>query len=180
MEIEEIWSSYRNSLKAFLHSRISDPCDVEDVLQEILIKTHNNIDGLKKGESIKSWLFQIANRTTIDYYRKRDRINDIDSSDLWYDASGYNVKSDLSQCIEPFLKALPEGLADLLRSIDLEGKSQKDHAQALGVSYSTLKSRVQKGRSELRALFESCCDFKLDKHGNLIEFEQKTGTCKKC
>ena len=88
--------------------------------------------------------------------------------------------ADLSHCIEPFLKVLPEELADLLRSIDLEGKSQKAYAQEMGISYSTLKSRVQKGRSELRGLFEGCCHYSLDKQGNIIDFEQKSDKCNKC
>lgn len=180
MKLEEIWSSYRSSLKAFLHSKISSPTDVEDLLQDILIKTHNNIDGLKKGESIKSWLFQIANRTAIDFYRKKGRLNEIDAEDLCYGESEYDVKADLSYCIEPFLKVLPEELSDLIRSIDLEGKSQKAYAQEISVSYSTLKSRVQKGRSELRGLFEDCCQYSLDKQGNLIGFEQKSDKCSKC
>ncbi|WP_299789411.1 RNA polymerase sigma factor SigZ [uncultured Shewanella sp.] len=180
MKLEDIWSSYRSSLKAFLHSKISNPSDVDDLLQEILIKTHNSMDDLKKGESIKSWLFQIANRTTIDFYRKNGRLNEIDSEDLWYGESEYDVKTDLSHCIEPFLKALPEEVAELLRSVDLGERSQKAYAQELGISYSTLKSRVQKGRSELQALFEDCCHYSLDKQGNLIDFEQKSDSCKKC
>jgi len=107
MNIEEIWSLYRSSLKAFLHSKISSPTDVEDLLQDILIKTYNNIDGLKKAESIKPWLFQIANRTAIDFYRKKGRLSEIGAEDLWYSESEYDVKADLSHCIEPFLKALP-------------------------------------------------------------------------
>lgn len=180
MRIDEVWSAYRSSLKSFLHSRISNSSDVEDLLQEILIKTHNNIDGLRKGESMKSWLFQIANRTVIDFYRKEGRFSEMGADDLWYGESEYSVMAHLSHCIEPFLNALPEELADLLRSIYLEGISQKACAQKMGISYSTLKSRVQKGRSDLMDSFERCCHFSLDKQGYLIDFEQKSDKCNKC
>jgi len=180
MKLEDIWSSYRSSLKAFLCSKISNPSDVEDLLQEILIKTHNSIDDLRKEDSIKPWLFQVANRTAIDFYRNKGRFNDIGAEDLWYGESEYDITLDLSRCIEPFLKVLPEESSDLLRLVDLEGRSQKAYAQELGVSYSTLKSRVQKARIELKTIFADCCRYSLDKHGNLISFEQKTGSCKKC
>ncbi len=179
MKFEELWSKYKSSLKSFLHSKISNPADVDDLLQEILIKTHNSLDGLNNDASIKSWLFQIANRSMIDFYRKNSR-DEINKDFLWYDESEYDVKTELSYCIEPFLKTLSEDSAKLLRIIDLEGQSQKDTAVNLGISYSTLKSRVQKARMELKALFEECCFYHTDKQGNLIDFEQKTERCKNC
>ena len=181
MEIEGIWSEYRNSLKAFLHSKISNPSDVEDLLQDILIKTHSNINSLKEKDSIKPWLFQIANRTVIDFYRKNSRLNnDLNTEDLWYGDNEHDVKTELSHCITPFIKALPDNMAELMSAIEIEGKSQKIYAEELGVSYSTLKSRVQKARKELRLLFDECCHYRLDQFGNLIDFEQKSDNCKNC
>lgn len=180
MELEEIWSLYQRSLKAFLHSKVSNPSDVEDLLQEILLKTHSHIGGLREEDSVKSWLFQIASRTVIDFYRSKGRADELDVEDLWYGENEKSVKKELSACIEPFLKGLPEDAANLLRLVDLDGKSQKIYAQELGISYSTLKSRVQKARLALRDLFETCCHYSLDKHGNIIDFEQKPGSCKHC
>ncbi len=180
MEIEEIWSKYRNSLKAFLHSKISNPSDVDDLLQEILLKTYASLNTLKEKDSIKSWLFQIANRTVIDFYRKNGRPNDLNTEDLWYGDNEHDVKIELSNCVTPFINALPEDMAALISAIEIEGKPQKVYADELGISYSTLKSRVQKARKELRLLFDKCCHYQLDKFGNLIDFEQKSGGCKNC
>jgi RNA polymerase sigma-70 factor (ECF subfamily) len=68
---------------------------------------------------------------------------------------------------------MPEDEADLIRKIDLEGCSQKQQAEQLGVSYSTFKSRMQKSRTDLKVLFDRCCDFELDKQGNLIDYHRK-------
>jgi RNA polymerase, sigma subunit, SigZ len=180
MELDEIWPSYRSSIKALLHSKVSDPDDVDDLLQEVLIKTHSNIGNLRKEESVKSWLFQITARTTIDYYRKKSRIHEIEAENLWFGESERNIKADISPCVEPFLKTLPEKTANLLRAIDLQGIPQKSYAQELGISYSTLKSQVQKARSELKDLYEDCCDYSVDTQGNLVDFEQKSKKCTKC
>jgi len=56
MEIEKIWSEYRTGLKSFLHSKISDADEVDDLLQEILIKLFNNIDTVKSEDHLKPWL----------------------------------------------------------------------------------------------------------------------------
>jgi len=135
---------------------------VDDLLQETLIKTYENLGSLKDKSSIKSWLFQIANHSIIDFYRKEGRSRDLKADDLWYTVDAEEIQLELSQCIEPFINALPARSAQLLTAIDLEGKSQKDYALEQNISYSTLKSQVQKGRSELRNLWVANCYFTND------------------
>ncbi len=38
MNIEFVWKEYQAAIRAFLHSRVSDADDVDDLLQDILIK----------------------------------------------------------------------------------------------------------------------------------------------
>jgi RNA polymerase sigma-70 factor (ECF subfamily) len=54
---------------------------------------------------------------------------------------------------------------------DINGESQKALAESMGISYSTLKSRVQKARMELRSVFDECCRMNLDAQGNLMDYE---------
>ncbi len=180
MDIENIWSEYHAGLKAFLHSKVSNNIEVDDLLQEILVKTFNSIHTVKSEDSIKPWLYQIANNSIIDFYRKHAKSRELTAELLWYGEDDEDIKQSLAQCIVPFIKALPDETADLLTAIDIEEQSQKAYAEASGVSYSTLKSRVQKGRAELRALFEQCCHFSLDKHGNIVDFDPKSKSCKNC
>lgn len=180
MKIEDVWSEYRTSIKSFLHSRISDADEVDDLLQEILIKTYSNLSSVKSEESVKSWLFQIANNTIVDFYRKRGKTKIVDAEDLWYGEDDQTAQAELSGCIEPFVMALPQETARLLTEIDLNGRSQKDYAESIGVSYSTLKSRVQNGRRQLRGLFEDCCHLSLDRQGAIVDFDPKSGNCKNC
>ncbi|MCW8329227.1 RNA polymerase sigma factor SigZ [Photobacterium sp. SDRW27] len=180
MKIEQVWQDYQTAIKAFLHSKISNTADVDDLLQDILIKTYNNLHTVKSESSVKSWLFQIANHAIIDFYREKGRSRDLQVDELWYEDVGFNLEDALSPCIGPFISALPKESAELLTSIDIHGQSQKEYAQALGISYSTLKSRVQKSRGELRRLFEDCCHLSLDKHGRVIDCDAKSKGCGKC
>ncbi|MES0880516.1 RNA polymerase sigma factor SigZ [Roseibium sp. SCP14] len=179
-ELERVWVDYRSSLNAFLRSKVSNPADVEELLQDILLKTHRNIGKLGKDDSLKAWLFQVANNATIDFYRKKAKTKALDPEELWYSDMGDAEKHDLDQCIEPFIDALPEDMRILLRKIELEGVSQKQYAQDLGISYSTLKSRVQKARSRLRNVYDSCCHFSLDAQGNIVGYRSKSDSCGKC
>ncbi len=180
MNFEAIWSEYRASLKSFLHARVSSPDEVDDLLQEIMIKTYKSLSTLKSDSSVKSWLFQVANHTIIDFYRKRAKLKKIQSEELWYSEKNDDIEQSLSQCVIPFINALSVESAELLRAIDLEGQSQISYAQEHSISYSTLKSRVQKARRELRDLFEDCCHFTLDRRGNIVDFEEKSNSCQNC
>ncbi|WP_370276883.1 RNA polymerase sigma factor SigZ [Pontibacterium sp.] len=180
MNTEKVWQQYGHSLRAFLHSKISDPHEVEDLLQEILIKTHRNMGSLRASDKLKPWLFQLANNTVIDFYRKRGKDRSIDPEVLWYDEDEPQVQEQLSDCVLPFIDALPAETAQLLKAIDIEGRSQKEYAEEKGISYSTVKSRVQRGRLKLRVLFEQCCHMDLDRQGRVIEYRARTGQCDNC
>ncbi|CAH0990587.1 ECF RNA polymerase sigma factor SigM [Sinobacterium norvegicum] len=177
LQLDAIWAEYRSSIEAFLHSRISNRSEVEDLLQEVLIKTYENLTSLKNSQSVKAWLFQIANHAIIDYYRRTAKGRGLSEDDLWYGGEDDDVRQQLAQCIAPFIQGLPDDEAALLNAVELQGMSQKEYAEVHDLSYSTLKSRVQKSRRDLRALFDGCCQFDLDKDGRLIEFEEKPKPC---
>jgi len=185
MDFDAIWHEYRIHLTSFLHSKISNPDDVEDVLQDVLFKIYQNLKNLRTEDRLKPWLFQIANHAIIDFYRKRARLNQLDETTfkeeytLFDEEGDVSAQQKLSHCIEPFIRALDPETSKLLHAIDLEGISQKEYAKQNQMAYSTLKSRVQKGRKELYNLFSKCCSFTKDMHGNIMDFEEKSPSCKK-
>ena len=180
MTIEEIWNNYGALLKSFLHSKISNQADVDDLLQEILIKSHSNLHSLKSETSIKSWLFQIANNSIIDFYRARARQNNLSDAPLWQDETIPEIEQELAKCIEPFINSLPDEMSKILTAIEIKGQSQKDYATNHDIPYSTLKSRVQAARKQLRYLYDDCCKFSLDTHGKPADCSRKSDSCNKC
>lgn len=179
-DIVYVWSEYRASLLAFLRSKVSNPEDADDLLQEILLKAHQSMSDLGQVESLKAWLFQIASNTITDFYRRKRRHKPIHPDDLRFNELDKDEQHILENCVAPFLDALPSEMGELLRRIDLQGVSQKGHAAELGVSYSTLKSRVQASRRQLLKLFEDCCSFSLDSRGNIVGYEHKKDNCGPC
>lgn len=181
--VEQVWTEYQPSLKSFLHSKVSNHADVDDLLQDILVKTYHKLSSVKNSDSVKAWLFQVANRTVIDFYRQRAREQhggELDDKDLRFEQTNVNLEHELAQCVRPLINALPQQQSQLLQAVELNGESQKSVAEKTGLSYSTLKSRVQKGRLELRKRFEDCCTFQRDTRGNLLDFAKKSDGCNHC
>ena len=180
MKVESIWREYRASLKRFLHKHVADHDDVDDLLQDILIKSYQNLHTVKDIKKVKAWLFQIANNTIIDFYRKRGKAVNVTAEELWYDQPGEDVVKQLSHCIVPFINALPSQEAQLLTAIEINGMSQKAYAHQHNMKYSTLKSRVQKSRELLLGLYNDCCELSIDQQGNLMGFQEKSANRKGC
>lgn len=180
MDLEDVWTGYRGQLKAFLHARVSNPADVDDLLQEVSIKVFTNLKTLKDETKLKPWLYQTTRNAIADHYRKTGRDKELTAEDLWFDGDDQTVREELEGCIRPFLSVLPEEAARLLTAIDLNGQPQRDYADEHGLAYSTLKSRVQSARLALRSVFDNCCRMSLDASGNIADYTPKGGSCKSC
>lgn len=180
MDIETIWSAYRARLRAYLMSRMGDPADVDDLLQDIMLRSHEALPRLRNPASLKPWLFQIATNAITDHARRKPIPAGIDPDTLAASEEVLGPRADLERCIKPFLAALPEDTARLLWAVDVEGRSQKATAAEHGISYSTLKSRVQAGRGQMRHLFESCCRLTLDGCGNVMDYDANSNSCGNC
>ncbi|CAH0535797.1 ECF RNA polymerase sigma factor SigM [Vibrio stylophorae] len=170
MTIETIWAQYQSSIQAFLHSKISNPADVEDLLQEILFKSYLHLDEIRDSTKVKSWLFQIANHAIIDFYRRQAKGKNLNTESLWPEQEIDQTRQALTRCLQPFIKGLPAEQAAMLTAIELEGTSQKAYAEQLNIPYSTLKTRLQKARQSLNTLFHQCCQFERDQQGTVMDY----------
>ena len=68
------------------------------------------------------------------------------------------------------LSQLSPAYQEAIRIVDLEGATQHEAAQRVGVSLSGMKSRVQRGRQQLRAVLEACCRIDLDRRGGISAY----------
>ncbi len=182
LSTEDVWTGYRANLQSLLRSKVANDSDAEDLLQEILIKTHANLHTVKDEGSLRSWLMKIANRAIIDFYRaNRTATEELSEQGQWWDEHAVEADEGLAKCVRPFIQALPQDAAELLDAIDLQGRSQKEYAQSLDISYSTLKTRVQRARRDLRGVMTRCCTLSIDGRGKVIDFESRSsGPCKVC
>jgi len=176
-----IWTDYRQSLSAYLRSRVTNPADAEDLLQDILLKTHQALPSLDAGTALRPWLFRIARNALTDHYRKTGRRQEVLlPEDLAAEVEERDPLEGLENCLTPFLDGLPDESRSLLTAIEVGGRSQRDIAEDKGLAYSTLKSRVQKARDDMRGLFDKCCKFSLSADGRVVDYSSRSASCKNC
>ena len=79
------------------------------------------------------------------------------------------------------MKRLPEPYRRAVTLTELDGLTQKDAAERLGLSLSGMKSRVGRGRGKLKELLLGCCNVELDSRGAVVDYEHRSGkTCGDC
>ncbi len=85
----------------------------------------------------------------------------------------------LASAIARFLDEISPAYADVLRRVDVAGERQADVARALGLPLSTVRTRVQRGRAELRERIRRCCEVELDRRGRVLSCEPReaSGPC---
>jgi RNA polymerase sigma-70 factor (ECF subfamily) len=77
--------------------------------------------------------------------------------------------------------SLPEPYGEAIRLTEFDGLTQKELAERLGISLSGAKSRVQRGREQLRKMLHECCTFEFDRRGKVIDCAPRgDGGCKEC
>jgi RNA polymerase sigma-70 factor (ECF subfamily) len=174
---EQVWRDLVGRLQTFVRRRIADPNRAEDVVAEILLRIHQNIDSLDDAERLPNWVFRIARNAVIDEYRRAARgreqlvptlADEPDAEPPDEDAPA--VLAELANCMLPLLTMLPAEQRRAVEMIDLDGVAQAQAAQQEGVSLSGMKSRVQRGRRRLAELLGQCCALTLDARGVPIDY----------
>lgn len=184
-----IWIPFIDGLRAFLARRLPDQ-EVEDVLQDILIRIHEGAASLRDAARAESWVYGIARRSIADFYRERARRLDREGLDgpvepaagepgrgLGTFPGSHSVHEEVLSWLEPMARSLPEGYRRALLLADFQGRPQAEVARELGLTLSGAKSRIQRARKMLRRELQRCCHVHLGPDGRVVDFQRRRCGC---
>ena len=172
-EARGAWRELEARLRPYVARRLASPADAEDVLQDVLVRVHRGIDTLDDEQRFGPWVYRIASNAISDHLRSRSRrgvaVGDdaVENETATLDDDG--LEADLGDCVALFVARLPSPYREAVTLTELEGLTQKDAAEMLGVSVSGMKSRVQRGRERIRRMFTECCELTQDARGRVVE-----------
>ena len=185
------WQDLHDSLRAFIARRVRNDADVDDLVQRVLLQIVKGIGSLRDTQRLHAWVYRTARNVIVDHYRSsggRRELASGDADDLEL-AGGPEVSVDdetialreLATCLTPMVSLLSPTYREALVLADLEGMTQAEGAERLGVSVSGMKSRVQRGRRQLKALLDACCRVDLDRRGSIVGYEpRQQDSCNRC
>jgi RNA polymerase sigma-70 factor (ECF subfamily) len=173
------WEELRHDLTRFVAARVPSS-DVDDVVQEALVRVHHGIGGVREHERMGAWIYQVTRNAIIDHHRKARPSAEL-PDDIAIEAPVEDESfARLARCVTPFVGLLPAVYRQAITLVELEGLSQVEAAARLGIPISTMKARVQRGRARLRELLEMCCAIGLDVRGHVLEVTPRARQCSTC
>jgi RNA polymerase sigma-70 factor (ECF subfamily) len=178
VETEALWSELRTRLLSFLRRRVATPEDAEDLLQEVFTRIHENAATLGEVESVRGWVYRTAGNAVTDYYRRRGAFARATEALAAESSTGSEsedsaAEEELAQCLRPLIATLPSTYGQALELTELEGRTQGEAAETLGLSLSGMKSRVQRGRTKLKQVLLDCCHIEIDRRGGVVGYEPR-------
>jgi RNA polymerase sigma-70 factor (ECF subfamily) len=187
------WEELHGNLRAFISRRVRNQADVDDLVQRVLLQIVKGLASLRDAERLHAWVYRTARNVMVDYYRSsagRCEVASGGAEDLAAASAEAQANSqdderaalqELAGCMTPMIRQLPPAYREAVTLADLEGINQTDAAARAGVSLSAMKSRIQRGRQQLKAALEDCCRVQLDRRGTIVAYDpRKPNSCGPC
>ncbi len=179
--LEHIWHEFAQKLGQFIRSRVADPASAEDILQDVFVRIQKKLGKLRDPAKLQGWLYLITRNAIIDHYRTRKETVEVPEFLAAEPNSDEPELEELKAAFRRMIYSLPEPYREALLFTVFDGLTQQQLAERVGISLSAAKSRVQRGREQLKAMLEECCSFEFDRRGKVIGCEPRTkASCTEC
>ena len=165
---EELVAHFERPVYALCFRLLGDAEEARDAAQETFLKVYKGLGGFRADSGLKTWIYRIAINQAMNqqrWWRRRHRDETI-SLDLKRGESDTTVGSSLpSKSASPEAQAIAgERERRIMRALgevkqeyrvalilrEIEELSYEEIAETLAVSIGTVKSRIARGREELR------------------------------
>ena len=166
---EKIISDYRSLVFNVSYRFSGNAEDAADMSQEIFIKLFKNINSFRFQSKLSTWIYKIATNTCLDIVKKKKRDLAAFSLDsVMEEEDGKSISSEVADsaptpdvvaernemknAVNRAISMLPDDyrIAIILR--DIQGLSYDDIAEVVDCSVGTVKSRISRGRKNLREI----------------------------
>ena len=146
--ISRIVETYSSMLLRLACTRLDDPADAEDVVQEVFLKLLTAQPSFRDSEHEKAWLIRTTLHRASDLRRSAARRN------VPLEEAAQAAASQAGSELLTAVRALPEPYSAVIHLYYYEGYSIKEIAKLLGVPAPTVGTRLARGRERLRRLLK--------------------------
>jgi len=147
---------YKSSIFAFVHTKIHNFHDAQDVTQEVFIKAYLELRTLRRWDSFAGWLYRIAYNKCKDSLLSKSRRPDRDftedqSQQTLDEPSIDSYRNDMTcQSLRDALDSLPEVYREVLTLYYIGGMDSVEIANVLCTSPTAIRHRLSRAREQLK------------------------------
>jgi RNA polymerase sigma-70 factor (ECF subfamily) len=154
---DEIVRTHSARVYRLAYRLTGNPHDAEDLTQDVFVRVFRSLSSYTPG-TFEGWLHRITTNLFLDQVRRKQRIR--------FDALGDDAGDRLASRepgppqvyddehfdadVQHALDQLPPDFRAAVVLCDIEGLSYEEIAETLGVKLGTVRSRIHRGRAQLR------------------------------
>lgn len=153
---------YQKQIHTYLWRKTKDFHIAEDITQETFLQVSQKLETLQDPTQFKRWLYQIANRLCIAWFRKNQlQVRSLEETDIMgieteaysrfvaaeYAKTTAEVQRDL---VEKLLAKLKQNDRTIITLHYFEDMTSSEISEFVGVSENTIKSRLRRARQRLK------------------------------
>jgi RNA polymerase sigma-70 factor, ECF subfamily len=154
-EMDGLLAEMRPKLHRYCARMVGSVIDGEDVLQDTLIKAVESFGSAGGIGNPEGWLFRIAHNTALDFLRRRNRQEALQSGaevDMIADpADTLTNRQIASASLRTFMR-LPVAQRSSVILMDVLGCSLREVCEVMDFSLPAVKAALHRGRTQLREL----------------------------
>jgi RNA polymerase sigma-70 factor (ECF subfamily) len=174
---EEIYSAYQAKIQRYLIRMVGE-LEAEDLTQEVFVKLSRALPSFRGEAKLSTWIYRIATNAALDRLRSprfqeaeqdlsqaRQAANsetELPDRNAW---TGEPVplvepqvyRKEMNDCIQETIRQLPEIYRTVLMLSEIEGLSNAEVAEVLGITLDAVKIRLHRARDLIRKeMIENC------------------------
>ena len=168
--VSSAWQAHEGELLGYLRHRLSDADAADDLLQDVFVKAVRHGAGFCRLDNPRAWLFQVARNALVDRARTSHPMEPLPDGLDEAAAPPEEPLAPVDALASCLVRALGELAADdgaVLRACDLEGQTQREFAEAHGLSLPATKSRLLRARQRLRERLTTACRVRFEADGSV-------------
>ena len=156
-ELDNLLAAMRPKLHRYCARMVGSAIDGEDVLQDALIKAVESFPSAAPIGNPEGWLFKIAHNTALDFLRRRNRQQALQSGeevDMIADRADVVLSRQIASASLRTFMRLPVAQRSSVILMDVLGCSLQEICAVMDFSLPAVKAALHRGRAQLRDLAE--------------------------
>ena len=183
-DFKEIHASYRPRICRYL-ARLVGQSEAEDLTQEVFVRVSRGLPDFRGDAKLSTWIYRIATNVATDRLRNRSfketqsdkaishQEGSVGDADALPDEKSPSLERQLmreqmSSCIHDYINTLPENYRAIVTLSEIEGLTNQEIAEVLGLTLDAVKIRLHRGRAKLKEKLETGCRFDRDEEDILV------------
>ncbi|MGV8121746.1 MAG: RNA polymerase sigma factor [Candidatus Xenobiia bacterium LiM19] len=162
---EELMKRYERGIYNLALRMAKNAEEAEEILQDTFFSAFRNLDGFREESSFKTWIYKVATNYALMKLRKKKQFSKVfldeplqvegeeiprDIADWSRNPEDLYEKQELRRILREAVDSLPEIYQTVFWLRDIDGLSNQEVGEILGLSLPAVKSRILRARILMR------------------------------